>query len=139
VKDVRVTIVPVVVLLVAMASSRLQVSAAPARHQQPGSETSRTPDPARATLMGTIYDPLGAPVQGMVVSIENGPFGSGVTEETTTDTGGRYAFEKLPPGVYTISLPIDFAPTTEVALRGGHRDVFRVCGLRARGSAIHAA
>src|SRR5687767_9547426 len=54
--------------------------------------------PTRATLIGTVYDPLGAPVEGMLVYIESGPFGSGVSDETHTDKAGQYRFEKLLPG-----------------------------------------
>ena len=75
--------------------------------------------PSRATLTGTVFDPLGAPVDGMLVSIESGPFGSGVSDETKTDKAGNYTFEKLPPGVYTVSMALDFAPTFEVSLDAG--------------------
>ena len=75
--------------------------------------------PSRATLSGTVYDPLGAPVEGMLVYIESGLFGSGVSDETITDKDGNYTFEKLPPGVYTISMPIEFAPTFDVSLDAG--------------------
>ena len=74
---------------------------------------------SQATLIGTVYDPLGAPVEGMLVYIESGPFGSGVSDETHTDKAGQYRFEKLPPGVYTISVPIEFAPFIEVSLDDG--------------------
>jgi TonB family protein len=75
--------------------------------------------PTRATLIGTVYDPLGAPVEGMLVYIESGPFGSGVSDETHTDKAGQYRFEKLLPGVYTITMPIEFAPSVEVSLDAG--------------------
>jgi len=71
------------------------------------------------TLTGTVYDPLGAPVEGMLISIENGPFGSGVADEMMTDKAGQYRFERLPPGVYTILVPIEFAPVIEVSLDAG--------------------
>jgi TonB family protein len=71
------------------------------------------------TLTGTVYDPLGAPVAGILVSIESGLFGAGISEQMPTDKAGRYRFEKLPPGVYTITLPIEFAPSTEVSLGEG--------------------
>ncbi len=74
---------------------------------------------SRGTLTGTVYDPLGAPVEGMLVSIESGPFGSGVADEMRTDKAGQYRFEKLPPGVYTIVVPIEFAPVIEVSLDAG--------------------
>ena len=75
--------------------------------------------PSQSTLIGTVYDPLGAPVEGMLVYVESGPFGSGVSDETRTDKAGQYRFEKLPPGVYTISVPIEFAPVIEVPLDEG--------------------
>ena len=74
---------------------------------------------ARGTLMGTVNDPLGAPVEGMLVSIESGPFGSGVADETQTDKDGQYRFDELPPGVYTILVPIEFVPAIEVSLDAG--------------------
>ncbi len=72
-----------------------------------------------ATLTGTVYDPLGAPVGGLLVSIESEPFGAGMSDETHTDNAGQYRFEKLPPGLYTIWLPIEFAPSIEVSLDAG--------------------
>jgi TonB family protein len=75
--------------------------------------------PRGATLTGTVYDPLGAPVEGMLVYIESGPFGSGVSDETHTDTSGQYRFEKLPPGVYTVTMPSEAAPSIEVSLDAG--------------------
>jgi TonB family protein len=74
---------------------------------------------SRGTLTGTVYDPLGTPVEGMLVSIESGPFGSGVADEMRTDKAGQYRFEKLPPGVYTIVVPIEFVPAIEVSLDAG--------------------
>ncbi|HEY9462394.1 MAG TPA: TonB family protein [Vicinamibacterales bacterium] len=74
---------------------------------------------SRATLMGTVYDPLGEPIEGMLVYLESGAFGSGVSDETRTNKAGEYRFEKLPPGVYTISVPIEFAQPVEVALDEG--------------------
>ena len=75
--------------------------------------------PSGATLTGTVYDPLGAPVGGLLVYIESEPFGAGMADETRTDNAGQYRFEKLPPGVYTIWLPIEFAPSIEVSLDAG--------------------
>ena len=107
---------------------------------------------SRGTLTGTVYDPLGAPIEGMLVSIESGPFGSGVADEMRTDKAGQYRFEKLPPGVYTIVVPIEFVPAIEVSLDAGQvirRDIrmhieevigtFSVCVDCAAGSAIHTA
>ncbi len=85
---VRLTLTAVVVMFLSIASPAVVLM-----HAQP----------SQATLIGTVYDPLGAPVEGMLVYVESGPFGSGVSEETHTDKAGQYRFEKLPPGVYTIS------------------------------------
>ena len=93
----------IVVLFLAIASAQV----VPAYAQSSG------------TLTGTVYDPLGAPVEGMLVYIESGPFGSGVADETRTDKAGQYRFEKLSPGVYTITMPIEFAPSIEVSLDAG--------------------
>jgi TonB family protein len=71
------------------------------------------------TLTGTVYDPVGAPIEGILVSIESGLFGAGISEQMPTDKAGQYTFEKLPPGVYTITLPVEFAPSLEVSLNEG--------------------
>ena len=68
------------------------------------------------TLTGTVYDPVGAPIDGILVSIESGLFGAGISEQRPTDKAGQYRFEKLPPGVYTITLATEFAPSIEVSL-----------------------
>src|ERR1700675_2968298 len=55
-----------------------------------------------ASLRGTVLDPNGAVVPGVVVTIEN--TGTGVVERTlTTDETGGYAADALSPGSYTIS------------------------------------
>jgi TonB family protein len=100
---VRLTLTSAVVLLLALAS----IQVVPAYAQSSG------------TLTGTVYDPLGAPVDGMLVSIESGPFGSGVSDQTHTNKAGQYRFENLPPGPYTITMPIELAPTIEVSLDAG--------------------
>ena len=101
----RVRIASAVVLFLAIASIEVV-----SMHAQ---------QPSPSTLMGTVYDPLGAPVEGMLVYIESGPFGSGVSDETHTDKAGQYRFEKLPPGVYTITMPSEAAPSIEVSLDAG--------------------
>ena len=68
------------------------------------------------TLTGTVYDPVGAPIDGILVSIESGLFGAGISEQRPTDKAGQYRFERLPPGVYTITLATEFAPAIEVSL-----------------------
>lgn len=99
----RVTLTSAVVLLLTIGL----IQGAPVSAQSSG------------TLTGTVYDPLGAPAEGMVVSIENGLFGAGISEQMPTDKTGKYRFEKLPPGVYTITLPIESAPSFEVSLGEG--------------------
>ena len=68
------------------------------------------------TLTGTVYDPVGAPIEGILVSIDSGLFGAGISEQRPTDKAGQYRFERLPPGVYTITLATEFAPSFEVSL-----------------------
>jgi TonB family protein len=53
------------------------------------------------------------------VYLESGAFGSGVSDETRTNKAGEYRFEKLPPGVYTITVPIEFAQPIEVSVDEG--------------------
>jgi TonB family protein len=76
---------------------------------------------AHATLEGTVYDPLGAPVEGILVFIESGAFGSGISDERRTDKAGRYVFDRLPPGVYVMTVSVDAAPDLSVALESGQR------------------
>jgi TonB family protein len=76
---------------------------------------------ARGILTGAVYDPFGVPVEGVTVSIESGPFGSGSFAEMVTSRSGEYRFEKLPPGVYTISSsvadPLEVSLDQDVVLR----------------------
>jgi hypothetical protein len=44
------------------------------------------------TLTGTVYDPLGVPVEGIVVSIESGLFGAGISEQMPTGKAGQYKY-----------------------------------------------
>jgi TonB family protein len=106
-------------LLLIVASTRIAASPVPSPRAQPAQAAPA--DATHATLTGIVYDPLGAPVEGMSVSMESGPFGSGVFGATRTDKAGRYTFERLPPGVYVISAPVDFAPTITVSLNEGQR------------------
>lgn len=61
---------------------------------------------SQGTLTGVVYNPLAVPLPGVLISIESGPFGSGTFAEVVTDAAGRYTFDRLPPGVYTISSSI---------------------------------
>jgi TonB family protein len=74
-----------------------------------------------ATLEGTVYDPLGTPVEGILVFIESGAFGSGISDERRTDKAGRYVFDRLPPGVYVMTVSVDAAPDLSVTLEAGQR------------------
>ena len=72
---------------------------------------------SRGALTGVVYNPLGVPLPGVLISIESGPFGSGTFAEAVTDAAGRYTFDRLPPGVYTISSSV--GESFEVALSTG--------------------
>jgi TonB family protein len=56
-------------------------------------------------VFGYLFDPLGAPLDGVTLALERGRFyGS-----STTDQTGRYEFRKLQPGLYSF-----YAPTVEM-------------------------
>ncbi len=55
-----------------------------------------------STLNGTVTDPQGAAVAGAKVTITNQ--GTGVSQETTTDTSGLYTFANVSPGLYTLKV-----------------------------------
>jgi Carboxypeptidase regulatory-like domain/TonB dependent receptor len=53
-----------------------------------------------STLNGTVSDPQGAVVSGAQVAITSNA--TGVSQETTTGSGGAFAISNLPPGDYTV-------------------------------------
>jgi TonB family protein len=117
----RLTMATTIGLLLTIASVRVVPTYAKQSRESQAGAVTRTAVESRATLTGTVYDPLGAPVEGLLVYIESGAFGSGATDETRTDKDGQYTFERLPPGVYSISSPVDFAPVIVVSLDAGQR------------------
>jgi iron complex outermembrane recepter protein len=56
---------------------------------------------AQGNLSGTSKDPSGALIQGVRIEIRN--LESGLAKSTVTDKEGRYAFEALPEGRYSVS------------------------------------
>ncbi|MFB3826888.1 MAG: TonB-dependent receptor domain-containing protein [Bryobacteraceae bacterium] len=54
----------------------------------------------RATLQGTVADPLGAVIPAAEVSLRN--VNTGVERADTTDETGHYRFSFLPPGAYSL-------------------------------------
>src|SRR5215510_10319328 len=66
------------------------------------------------TLTGTVKDPNGAVVTNLQVSVKNDE--NGETRNATTDAEGRFKFENLPIGRYTVS-------TTRTGFKPGERKV----------------
>ncbi len=54
------------------------------------------------SLRGTIADPSGAMIAGAQISLVNPA--KGFTEVRTSDAGGSYQFQQVPPGTYTVSV-----------------------------------
>lgn len=57
---------------------------------------------ATATLTGTIIDPKGVSVAGVIVTATH--LATGITRETTTNEAGIYVLSNLPPGDYKVRL-----------------------------------
>jgi len=69
-----------------------------------------------AGVQGTVKDPQGAVVPNATVTVQ-GPALIG-QKTATTDSGGNYHIEQLPPGVYNITISAaGFAPTLQRDLR----------------------
>lgn len=49
-----------------------------------------------ATLYGTVYDPAGKPLAGVIVTLTRDP--AGLSQTQTTDADGSYSFMGVPPG-----------------------------------------
>src|SRR5947208_8259873 len=82
--------------------------------------------PAQETtggIQGTVKDPQGAVIPGATVEVSS-PALIG-KKSATTDSGGFFHFEQLPPGIYSISVnATGFAPQTQsnLELRVGALD-----------------
>ena len=74
-----------------------------------------------ATLSGTIKDPSGLIVPGVVVNLTNDQ--TGMEKKVVVDETGKYAFTDLAPGAYTIhaDAPGFKDPAKKVSLAGGQR------------------
>src|SRR2546426_10352909 len=63
-------------------------------------------------VQGTVKDPQGAVVPGATVEV-TGPALIG-KKTATTDSGGYFHFEQLPPGIYSVSVnAAGFGPSTQ--------------------------
>jgi hypothetical protein len=101
-------------LLVVIGST--QVASMPASRQQRRDPLTKLPVPDEseithtgsgdtALVFGYLFDPSGAPLDGVELALERGRFFA----RSTTDRTGRYEFRKLQPGLYSF-----YAPTVEM-------------------------
>jgi Carboxypeptidase regulatory-like domain len=58
-----------------------------------------------ATLSGAVNDPGGALIPNAKVTLTSPE--TGTTRESTTSDSGRYSFNQLPPGTYSLSVKMD--------------------------------
>ena len=81
---------------------------------------------AEAKVHGTIVDSAGNPFPGIMVTFKNSTTGQAF--EATTDAGGRYAKDKMPPSSYSVSLKLkDMVIYETVAeLTGGQDTTFSI-------------
>lgn len=59
---------------------------------------------ARSGLSGVVVDPDGLPLPGVTVTVLN--VATGITRQTTTATTGRFVFNSLQPGTYTVTFEL---------------------------------
>ena len=71
--------------------------------------------PASNNLVVTVIDPLGAPAANVPLLLENGPFQIPFVAQGRTDSTGRYRV-RVPAGTYQLSAPVEFFPSTEIAV-----------------------
>jgi hypothetical protein len=68
-----------------------------------------------ATLSGTVNDPAGALVPQAKVTLASPQ--SGTTRESVTNESGRYSFNQLPPGPYSLAVKMDgFRPYEQTGI-----------------------
>ena len=76
------------------------------------------------TLLGTVTDPSGAVMPGVVVTITN--LGENITREYTTDAQGNYQAENMKDGVYTVAVKAQgFKEVTVKDVRLAARQIVR--------------
>jgi hypothetical protein len=65
-------------------------------------------------LSGVLYDPLGGPVADAQLYLEqrDGP----EIQKARTDEHGAFAFERVPPGTYALTSPLDFVPAATIEI-----------------------
>ena len=54
--------------------------------------------PTSAQIVGSVVDPIGSPIEGIVISLS----GEGESRTAVTDVNGRFRFDGLPPGSYQV-------------------------------------
>jgi outer membrane cobalamin receptor len=86
--------------------------------QQPASKRAASANSSSASIEGTVFDPDGSAVAGAKVNLLESMVS---VAETTTDTQGRYRFEDLRDGTFTVvaNSPGFSELSAEIALRSG--------------------
>lgn len=79
-----------------------------------------------ASITGTVKDPVGAVIQGAQVSLRNET--TGETRTATTDDQGRFKFDRLAPGRYTMSFSRTGFKTSErsVIIEGAQAEAIEI-------------
>ncbi len=82
------------------------------------------------SLAGTVLDENGAPIQGVVITVDDG---AGFTATATTLADGTYSFPSLPPGTYTVTetQPTGYGDVSTTAGSEGGVDTVEnvICGI----------
>lgn len=81
----------------------------------------------RGTIVGTVYDPTGAVVPGVKVTITQ--VTTNLTQETTTNADGQYRVPNLPIGDYRVAFEAQgFKTAVREGIRLSIQDILRVDG-----------
>jgi hypothetical protein len=86
-----------------------------------------------AEVRGTVQDQSGAVVPGATVTAINE--GTGLTRETTSDSGGRFNLPRLPVGNYRVEVKVDgFRPFATAPFRLNVEDIRQVTAVMTIGA-----
>ena len=79
-----------------------------------------------STVTGVLYDPFGAPVADVPITLDNGidsgdnePLAAPVLLETRTNAEGRYRFDEVPAGAFVVLPGISWARPSPVTVPAG--------------------